>query len=228
MTRDSRLEPEFDAAQLASQAGVTTRTIHYYVQQGLLRPAGSSGPGPKYNRGHLARLRLIKRLQREHLPLAEIARRLKPLSDEAVEQVLREAGTQPARGSSALEYVRSVLSKSDRRTRISQDLPALRESFEPLVLANRVAEPDAPAASDAGEPLVASMRSDAETRLWSRAVPASPAPPSSVAGDRSQWERITLADGIELHIRRPSSRSQQKALERLMTAAREIFQQDGE
>ena len=40
---------------------------------------------------------------------------------------------------------------------------------------------------------------------------------------RSQWERYTLADGMELHIRRPLSRIEQRQFEKLMAAARNIF-----
>jgi hypothetical protein len=40
---------------------------------------------------------------------------------------------------------------------------------------------------------------------------------------RSQWERFTLAEGIELHVQRPLERLQQRRLERLISAARQIF-----
>jgi hypothetical protein len=45
----------------------------------------------------------------------------------------------------------------------------------------------------------------------------------AAAPARSQWERYTLADGMELHIRRPLSRIEQKQFEKLMAAAREVF-----
>ena len=60
---------------------------------------------------------------------------------------------------------------------------------------------------------------------------ASPAP-ASVAGSRhapaaepsrSQWERYTLTDGIELNVRRPLARTEQRMLTRLLDAARKIF-----
>jgi hypothetical protein len=44
--------------------------------------------------------------------------------------------------------------------------------------------------------------------------------------ERSQWERIVLAPDIELHIRRPLSRAQNKGVDRLVTIARELLEED--
>ena len=54
-----------------------------------------------------------------------------------------------------------------------------------------------------------------------RTTAATTAPAAAPA--RSQWERYTLADGMELHIRRPLSRVEQKQFEKLMAAARTVF-----
>jgi hypothetical protein len=47
-----------------------------------------------------------------------------------------------------------------------------------------------------------------------------------IAPSRSQWDRIELADDVELHVRRPLSREQNRLVERLLEAARRIFQED--
>jgi len=59
------------------------------------------------------------------------------------------------------------------------------------------------------------------------AAPA-PAPPEATVrpGDRSQWERIVLAPDVELHIRRPLPRAQNKQVDRLVTIARELLEED--
>ena len=75
----------YSLADLARLADVTTRTIRYYVAQGLLPSPEAAGPATRYGEGHLARLRLIKRLQRDHLPLAEIRSRLERMGDEEVQ-----------------------------------------------------------------------------------------------------------------------------------------------
>src|SRR6185369_12346149 len=43
---------------------------------------------------------------------------------------------------------------------------------------------------------------------------------------RSQWERITLAPDIELHVRRPLSRIQNKAVDKLVGIARQLLEED--
>ena len=37
----------YDLKELCAVSGVTPRTVHFYIQQGLLPPAGSAGPGPR-------------------------------------------------------------------------------------------------------------------------------------------------------------------------------------
>lgn len=44
--------------------------------------------------------------------------------------------------------------------------------------------------------------------------------------ERSQWERISLDPDIELHIRRPMTRSDNKRVARLIEYARQLFEED--
>jgi DNA-binding transcriptional MerR regulator len=153
-----------DLTELADRAGVSIRTVRYYIQQGLLREPEARGPGAHYTEEHLDRILLIKRLQKEHLPLAEIRK--------AIESGAVEA-TAPR---SARDYIRNVLGK-----------PALQSLAEPS---------------------------------------AAYGPPEEAPPTRSQWERVTLAPDIELHIRRPLPRVVNKQVERLIDIAREILQED--
>ena len=101
-------DERYSLTELADLAGVTPRTVRYYLAQGLLPAVGQSGPGSKYDDGHLARLRVIRRLQAEHLPLAEIRRRLETLDDGEIRE-LADAGEPPPPTDTALEYLRTVL-----------------------------------------------------------------------------------------------------------------------
>ena len=101
-------EARYTLTELADRAGITPRTVRYYITQGLLPVDVSPGPGPKYDDGDVARLRLIKRLQREHLPLAEIRRRLEHVSDDALDALADQAPAAPP--DSALDYIRRVTS----------------------------------------------------------------------------------------------------------------------
>jgi hypothetical protein len=54
-------------------------------------------------------------------------------------------------------------------------------------------------------------------------VPSMPAP---LPTERSQWDRIALSPDIELHIRRPLGRAQQKQVDRLVAIARELLEEE--
>ena len=67
---------EYRIGELAEAAGVSRRTIHYYVGRGLLPAPDGAGLGTTYSDEHLHRLLLIKKLQEEYLPLEQIKLRL--------------------------------------------------------------------------------------------------------------------------------------------------------
>lgn len=63
--------------ELAKIAGVSRETIHFYLREGLLPPPEKVNTRVAYfDASHLARLRLIKRLQQVHLPLSTIKEHL--------------------------------------------------------------------------------------------------------------------------------------------------------
>jgi DNA-binding transcriptional MerR regulator len=162
---------ELDLAELCERTGVTVRTVRYYVQQGLL-PSPGTGPGVRYQQEHLDRLRLIRQLQKTHLPLVEIRRRLESLDLRGVQALLEpEQQRAPSVGDSAVDYVRAVLAG--------------------------VAVPPVPSPSPSTAP--------------------------TPAATRSQWEHIALGRDIELHVRRPLSRDDNRRVERLIEAALRIL-----
>jgi DNA-binding transcriptional MerR regulator len=91
-------ERAYGLQTLCTQAGVTPRTVRYYIQNGLLPAPDPQGPATRYSRGHLDRLRLIRNLQREHQPLAEIRSRLQSLKDEDIHRLVgKRAPASPLR-----------------------------------------------------------------------------------------------------------------------------------
>ena len=178
-------EPEsIDILELSDRTKVSPRTIRYYIQQGLLPAPEARGPGAHYGAEHVDKLRLIRRLQAEHLPLSEIRKRIEKLPPGEVKRVLES--TPDYRPDSASEYVRRVLSEG---------------------------------AASYASPMRHAMS----------------APPANLPRDqsqsystpqRSQWERFTLAPDIELHVRRPVSREDNRKLDRLLEAARQIFNEE--
>jgi DNA-binding transcriptional MerR regulator len=114
----------FRLAELAAATGVSSRTIRYYIAEGLLPPPEGVGPAAVYSAAHSDRLALIATLKGRYLPLREIAQRLKALDDAGVRAALR--GDHAPEGTST---------------------------------------------------------------------------PSAATGGGERWERIILADGVELHVR---------------------------
>jgi len=69
MQNSSTDVPIYNVDALAEKAGVTRRTIHYYLQRGLLpRPEGG-GRGYYYTEVHLERLRQIQEWREQGVPL---------------------------------------------------------------------------------------------------------------------------------------------------------------
>ena len=168
--------------ELAEQTGESTRTLRFYVMQGLLRGPDASGPRARYPSEHVARVRWIRERQSEGLSLGRIAKDLQALDaaglplptsshDSPVEAPRASAG------SSALDYLRHA---------------GLLPRHVP------------PAASPAASPSPAAVD-------------------ASVDPARSTWEHVLIADGVELHVRRPLDPFTQRRVKQLLQQARDIF-----
>lgn len=201
----------YGLADLARLAGVTPRTVRYYVAQGLLPSPESAGPATRYGEGHLARLRLIRRLQRDHLPLAGIRARLEKMDDAAVTAALElaEPGEPepPAEPGDTLAYVRGLMA---------------RAGVQPA---------GGPARAPAAPHPLRAIQVDLRTAPVAAAQAAPPAmalPVNQVASttDRTTWERLAITPDIEIHVRRPLDRQSNKRVEQLARIARELFEDE--
>src|SRR5262245_16924585 len=104
------IEKNYTISELADLADVTIRTIRYYVAEELLPPPEGGGRVATYSDHHLARLKLIKILKDEFLPLHEIRALLSGLDDQAVADLLAEkqASSSPT-PNSAKAYLQTLL-----------------------------------------------------------------------------------------------------------------------
>ena len=186
---------EFTLVELAKLAGVTPRTIRYYVAQGLLPSPSAAGPGARYSEDHLERLRAVKRLQAAHMPLSEIRSLLKR-GDYSVLYPPADALRSEPMPNSAADYISDVLNRGT----FALSAPVAPRPSSPMAL---------PALAPAA---------------------AAPAPAASAEAasepDRGTWERIALHPDIEIHVRRPSSRIQNKRVERLISIARQLLEEE--
>ncbi len=238
MPRDHSL---IDLAQLA---GVTPRTIRYYIAQGLLPSPGQVGPGARYGEAHLGRLLLIRRLQREHQPLAAIRARLAGLGDDDVARLMGDVGTVSTPPSTALQYVQDLLRGTPGRNVMPASLAAMTTSIAAAAAPGRAGA----AASGASPTVPAATTSAAAVPAQGAAPQPGAAPPRALAGPasgtlgavadaigpdiasagplRSQWERFAFGADVEIHVRRPLVPGDVRRLERLLAFARQLFEGD--
>lgn len=88
-------ETSYKLDELAAAAGVSPRTVRYYVQRGLLPAPPFRGRDTAYTGEHLLRLRAIKRLQETFLPLDAIQAELEKRSPAELEGLASGGGPWP-------------------------------------------------------------------------------------------------------------------------------------
>ncbi|HUG30446.1 MAG TPA: MerR family transcriptional regulator [Candidatus Limnocylindria bacterium] len=237
-------EAAYSIADLARLTGVSVRTIRYYLAQGLLPTSGESGPGAHYGDGHLHRLQLTRRLQEQHLPLAEIRRRLAELTDAEV-ATLVATPPEPAQAttSSALDYIKTVLGTEPAELATPPSPAMLKLAAVPPgtdrrgpSLLRRAAQPgiprmrDEPAPTPGGDPAASGAVAEVPVAFLPSDLQGSPPEPRTATEppgpERSQWDRLSLGPNVEIHVRRPLSRLEQRRVERLITIARQVLKED--
>ena len=105
-------ETALSIEELAERAGVSVRTVRYYIGEGLLSGPANRGKYASYDEQHLARLRLIRRLVDQHVPLAEVRDRLAQLSVDEVHSLLQQEERQEVAAASPREYVSGLLARA--------------------------------------------------------------------------------------------------------------------
>jgi DNA-binding transcriptional MerR regulator len=200
----------YSLAELADATGVPVRTLRYYVAQGLLPAPRRQGRLTQYPAATLRRLQLVKRLRAANAPLAEIRERLAAMSDEDVAAALAPRGV-----AEQVELRAGVMLPPVYRVGPPADLRRVAESMAPFF--DRRAPADGPTE-------LAAIELRPSPRLMA-AGPGRPRPDRQ-PGSRSQWERIFLEPGVELHVQRPLSRLAARRVERLVTHAHELLERD--
>ena len=215
------LVPEYSLTELCEAADVSTRTVRYYISQGLLASPERRGPGATYRSEHLDRLRLIRKLKERHLPLSKIRSMLDRMSDEDIRDG-RVPDLAPDTDS-AYHYVSQVLNQQENVAYSKPPEPdpakSTRSTAENLVMRRiRSLEKTYP-------DLVRTIQSMArQVDPGSKQAAAPPAKSSSPT--RSTWEHHTINDNIELHVRRPLSRDDDRRVRELLDQAFTLFSRE--
>jgi DNA-binding transcriptional MerR regulator len=176
--------------QLAERAGVTVRTIRYYVNEGLLPPPQTKGRYSAYDEDYLYRIKLIKFYKESYLPLSRIRELLDEMSPEEIKAAVEKYEKEPPEFN--LPY---ALELSDRVEENKSARNYLRKIQEPSAsdyqLESRVLGP---------EPQVQALRL------------MHPPKPNL----EPSWKRVEVADGIELLVREDIYRLRRREIEDLI------------
>ena len=258
--------------ELANQAGVTTRTIRYYVDQGVLPPPDRGRPA-EYTDEHVRRLDLIRRLKEQYLPLEEIRDTMQRLTLEQVEELVAQHETTQRQAKhppeldapdSAVDYIAGILRNTANREQLKRQAPPpvyttpLPPQPQPVAPPAPFQPPTTPLPGSPPLPMPAPGAPPAPGTpvLPGGPVPPPPAPPdwqpapptlpgrgrqvtpivpfppqivtapaeSAYMGQAGAWQRVPLAEGIELHYQLSGDAPFNEIVARLIEAARHILE----
>jgi DNA-binding transcriptional MerR regulator len=194
------IKSEYWISELAALTGVSTRTIRYYIQEGLLPQPEIRGKYAVFTDEYMHRLRLIKYLKDAYLPLNKIKDLLDSLPESEVVPLLNKFEVDPVSALSSL-----------------QALPVFNQE-SPNALYPEMAENQALKYIQQ----VRANRPIREERIeLNRSMPK-PAEPAKRSPTGEEWRRVVLAPGVELHIRQPVSARAQRLIDRLIDLASNI------
>lgn len=195
---DRRPDATLTLEELTSDAGVTVRTVRYYIAEGLLPPPEGAGRAARYTEDHRNRLDLIASLKDRHLPLREIRQFLRDLSPEEIADHARrsrEAGPREQR-------VDRLFMRSAPEGHPMRDYAAL--------------PPDTDAERAPGDALgyIRSIREPSP-------VPYQ-APPVPAARQDQRWRRLEITPEAELMVTEEVWHRRREQIETLLSWARRI------
>jgi DNA-binding transcriptional MerR regulator len=194
-------EQQYSLSELTEAAGVSPRTVRYYIGEGLLPPPATHGPRSYYTGEHLVRLKAIGKMKDAYLPLREVRRRLNQLNEDQLTHLatgqVTEHGMNAEHASlreesldSAADYVARILSHpSPARGAIDQPTPSA-----PLQMGKIEFHSPAPVEKTETAP-----------------------------EEGSNWRRIQLGDEAELLIRDDAYHRNRDRIEWLIDWAKKVF-----
>jgi DNA-binding transcriptional MerR regulator len=198
MNPETRRDQQFSIGELSREAGVSVRTIRYYIAEGLLPPT-ESGPRAVYTRAHLDRLRLIGRMKNEFLPLKEIRRHLATLDDDEIRRLAEEM---------VVEDIEPMPAPMSPRMSAPLPEPVRRRAFE-------IREEPSGAADYIANVLGRTARD--------RIPRGHSTPPRPHDADQTTWKRIPLGDAAELLIESDAYERRKEKVDWLVDWARKVL-----
>jgi DNA-binding transcriptional MerR regulator len=200
-------ERQYTLQELADSAGVSIRTIRYYIGEGLLPGPEGAGPQSHYTESHAKRLQVIALLKDRFLPLKEIRRELTGLDDAAIDRLIIDLG---GGEQSELADFQDAPAEAPASASVA-DEQAFRIDAPPSYDARALDYIDS-----------ALSRRPARFRGIREGRERGSRTRSEERDEGERWRRIEVADGVELLVREETYQRRRDRIEWLIDWARKV------
>ncbi len=190
--------------ELAQRAGVSVRTIRYYIEEGLLPQPTYQGKYSIYTPEYLDRLELIRRLKESYLPLREIREIMSSLTDEQVRIRLKEAPPSTPKFS----------------MQVDASSPNLKPGARALHYINRLIEDQTQYKTKGSIEESQPIRKDRDEFSQLHI----PIQFQKAIQKEETWVRISIAPRVELHLRQPLDEDTENRGHQIFIYAKKILQ----
>lgn len=193
--------------ELCALAGVTVRTVRYYIGEGLLPPPTGHGAQARYTQEHLDRLQVIGAMKERYLPLREIRRSLDAMSPRDIAEtaglIRQQTGSTDDAGPE-LDAASSPMPQARP--------PEPEHRPRPLAMAMR------PEASSAADYIADVLNRDHRPR--GRGLRSSP---PARGPETKTWRRVPITAEAELLIEEETYKRRREQIESLVAWAKRIL-----
>ncbi len=202
------MDDELTLEDLASQSGLSLRTVRYYIQEGLLPGPDTLGKNARYSRKHLDRLELIQKFKKMHQPLSDIRMIIRDMTSEQVTAILED----PIKLQEVIPELFRI---------IDQDDPLHYPGSSALAYIHHIekGQPDSTSKSPTAPSSPQHIRqTPAQEKLFSTT-------PFRERSKAEPWQRVVVKEGVELNFRAISSRDEEVKIDKLIAYAQRLFRE---
>lgn len=193
--------------ELAKQAGVSIRTIRYYIEQGLLPSPSLRGRYSLYDEEFLHRINLLKVLQEAHLPLREIRQQIEILSPQEIKELL--------------EKHEKEISRFRESPNLLPEPTTIHESKENIHSAKEYIDRILGAYTPTVNQKIHNIQQGEVIQPSPSRLEKAVQPPLPVTQEQvSEWRRMILAPGVELHWSHPPETQADEQIQNLIQLAK--------
>jgi DNA-binding transcriptional MerR regulator len=238
------MDEQYLIHEVAKKTGVSTRTIRYYISEGLLPPPTTRGRYAYYEPEYIDLIRLIRQLKDAYLPLKEIKMLINNITPDRIHDLLKssetlrrlqqevgfeaEAADESVDDNSAQGYINNVMQRRLVQ-RVSEEVGLYNRNME------EQEDPDEPLM-----PLQSSSMSPLEKPAFIRqrtlaqseegeGIEAQRDNKMKQSGTKenrnnaNSWQRYEIIEGIEMNIRSDVENRFGGNMKDIITAIRQLF-----